>query len=925
MPKTEISLRELLLIFLFILPLPMPAQDVYLDSLRSAFYAEKQDSLKWEFSKDIAHRFLRSNLDSVLHWNLKGHEIALASRNNGLLGNSYHRLGLAYYTQGEYQQSLKHFNTAITLFGEIGDEERLHYSEFEMAQVYREQGAYEDARKYIDQFYQFYKSKDDGRRMVIAMTSYGTLFEKLGESDSVLHYSEKALEIALAYEEKDYVNLLYTNLAAAYYYEAQFDKALDYSKKARKLAIEQDDRATLYYADFVMGAVFGDRNQTDSSLFHYHSALDFARAYGELKLEVEMTELLAQQYEKKRDFPNAYRYQKEAKSLGDSLAQKKYDKQASELNIKYETQQKETQIALQEAALNKAAYRRNLILLLGLVILSLAGAGFIIYRIRQSTRQKLIETELKNQQKEAGRLKELDQLKSHFFANISHEFRTPLSLILGPLQEMRKGSLKGDMRSFQDLMIRNGERLLSLVNQLLELSKLESGQLKLQPKAGDVNRFIRTMVHSFESLALKKEISFQTSFNPEPVLAYFDPDKLEKIISNLLSNAFKFSPQGGEVSFRQNLLPSQDAGQVRLECIITDNGPGIKEEEMEFVFQRFYTKSADESKQEGIGIGLALARELVELFEGEIRLESEEGKGSSFQVLLNLPKAHVEEIPNIEEKENTPPLISASEISKSKDILYAEKPLLLIVEDNADMRLYLWEQLKDPYQIISASSAEEGLRLAKNQIPDLIISDWMLPGMEGTELIHEIRSDFKTSHVPVIMLTAKSSQEDLMEGIQKGADAFVSKPFEADELKLRIEKLIEQRKNLQEVYSKIAESGAIQITAQEVESQEEAFLRKLLKIIEAELDNEAYSIPEMSKEIGMSRSQLHRKLKALTDKSPSAFLRSVRLQHAHELLRQKSGNISEIALQVGIPNLSYFSRVFSEQFGYPPSEILQNS
>ncbi|MEL6255587.1 MAG: ATP-binding protein, partial [Bacteroidota bacterium] len=629
--------------------------------------------------------------------------------------------------------------------------------------------------------------------------------------------------------------------------------------------------------------------------------------------------------EKKKDFANAYKFQKEAKSLGDSLAQKKYDKQASELNIKYETQQKETQIALQEAALSKASYRRNLILILGLALLGLTGAGFLLYRIRQSAQQKLIETELRNQQREAGRLKELDQLKSHFFANISHEFRTPLSLILGPLKELRKGSLKGDIHSFQDLMIRNGERLLTLVNQLLELSKLEAGQLKIDPKAGDINRFIRTLVNSFESLALEKNISFQTSFGLEPVIASFDADKLEKIISNLLSNAFKFSPQGGIVSFEQNLLPSQDPNQIRLECIISDNGPGIKEEEMRFIFQRFYTKGGDESRQEGVGIGLALARELVELFKGDIWVKSKEGEGSSFHVLLKLPKANEEEYEEISDTEIATPLISASEISKSKDLLSAEKPLVLIVEDNADMRLYLWEQLRDPYQIISASSAEDGLKLAKAQIPDLVISDWMLPGMEGTELIHEIRSDFKTSHIPVIMLTAKSSQEDLMEGIEKGADAFVKKPFEADELKLRIEKLIQQRKNLQEVYGKIAESTSIQITATEVESQEEIFLRRLVEIIEEELDNEEFSIPKLSKEIGMSRSQLHRKLKALTDKSPSAFLRSVRLQHAYELLQQKSGNISEVAIQVGIPNLSYFSRVFSEQFGYPPSEILQNS
>ncbi|MEM6803286.1 MAG: response regulator, partial [Bacteroidota bacterium] len=464
--------------------------------------------------------------------------------------------------------------------------------------------------------------------------------------------------------------------------------------------------------------------------------------------------------------------------------------------------------------------------------------------------------------------------------------------------------------------------LLSLVNQLLELSKLEAGQMELQLKAGELNTFVRTMVLAFESFAIRKNIDFQTQFSDEPILVYFDSDKLEKIISNLLANAFKFCPEGGVIRYSHQLISSEEEEKVGIQFEVFDSGKGISEEEKAFIFQRFYSQSDTRYNRDGMGIGLALVKELIDLFEGKIEIDSEEGAGSCFRLRLFFDKASKAEAIPVQKNQLHIEAEKIDEWKKSFLLMDKSKPLVLLVEDNADMRNYLKEQLEPFFSILLAKDGVEGLEMAQEHIPDLIVSDWMMPHMPGTRLLEEIRKDLRSSHIPLIMLTAKSDQQDLMEGIEKGADAYLSKPFEISELKLRITKLIERQKILQKAYSKIADKSSVKIHPQEISSREELFLQKLIEIIEAHLDDEDFSIPQLGKEVGMSRSQLHRKVKALTDKSPSAFVRSIRMKHAHQLLEQKGGNISEVAFQVGIPNLSYFSRSFRDEFGYPPSDLL---
>jgi signal transduction histidine kinase/AraC-like DNA-binding protein len=859
-------------------------------------------------TRDIAQIFLRLNLDSMLAWTLTGHEIALGTQNEGLQANSFHRLGVAYYTKGEYPLSLEAFNEAIRLCRRIDREERLHFAEFEMAQVYREMGDYENARKYIDRFYQYYRQREDGRRLVIALSSYSTLFEKLEMTDSVLFYSEKALQVAIAYEETDYINILYTNLAAAYFYNQRYEQALATSQKAREFALEQQDLASLYYSHFTTASTYEALGQIDSSLQHFQLALEAIQEYGELKEEAETTEKIALQYEKLGDFRQAFSFLKRAKGLHDSLLSKKYDRQASELKIQYETQQTQTELAQQALLLEKERSRQNVLLFAGITTLLIVLIVLIVLR----NRQKTTEQALQNQRLEARKLKELNQLKSDFFTNISHELRTPLSLILAPLRDMQQESFQGDEQAYLEMMSRNGERLLTLVNQLLDLSQLELGQMQLNNKIADITAYLHGLVATFSGLAHNQQVKLVSSLENEAVLVAFDADKLEKIITNLLLNAIKFTPAGGTVEFACETQPSEQTVQLHLR--IADTGPGIPAEEMPYIFQRFYSRPHGEGQKDGIGIGLALAKELVELFGGEIKVESKLGEGSTFFLRLDFERAVAET--------SSPPMASLDEGTMLSRSATKEAPdLVMVVEDHADMRKYLVDKLRGAYRVLEASDGKEAVSLAHQHIPDLIISDWMLPGLAGDELVRELKNSLATSHIPIIMLTAKSAQEDRLTGLSAGVEAYLTKPFDAQELMLRVENILAQRKQLQEKFTRQTRAGNISLTIDELGSQDEHFLKKLITIIETNLANDSFSIPDMSREIGISRSQLARKLKALTGQTPSGFLKLIRLQHAHQLLSQNAGNISEIALKVGMPNLSYFSRSFREKYGYPPSEV----
>ena len=565
------------------------------------------------------------------------------------------------------------------------------------------------------------------------------------------------------------------------------------------------------------------------------------------------------------------------------------------------------------------------------------GLSFVItlYGIRRFELKRVeIKDKIKMDEAVLKEREETDRMKSRFFANISHEFRTPLTLINGPVEKIISKSSEEDTLKDAGIIKRNSIRLLQLVNQLLDLSKLESGRLKLEASKNNIVSFVKGAALSFESISEEKDITLKIEPDKEYIQLYFDKEKMLKILSNILSNAFKFTPRNGKITIaiREN--------DNNVEVKVKDTGIGIPKEEIPKLFDRFYQVDSSFTKEhEGTGIGLALTKELIELHHGNINVESEsenpDNGGTSWtEITIRLPlgKEHLKEEEIMEGEKDKQDfhfdeqlLLHKETNEKSSDRIdinsaEEEKTIVLIVEDNYDMRAYIKEALEEDYLVEEAVNGEQGLRKAENIIPDLIISDMMMPKLDGNEMTRILKNDEKTSHIPVIILTAKSGQESKLEGLQTGADDYLTKPFDIRELKIRIENLIKIRKKLQEKYGK---GETVHIGEEKkLRKIDEQFLDKVIKIINAHISDENFSIGDFSSEIGMSRTQLHRKLKALVGKSASQYLRSVRLARAKKMIEEEKGNISEIAYSVGFSSPAYFSRCFKEEFGYPPSDLI---
>ena len=547
---------------------------------------------------------------------------------------------------------------------------------------------------------------------------------------------------------------------------------------------------------------------------------------------------------------------------------------------------------------------------------------------RQTQEIRMQNVQLEEQSEElkanAEQLKELDKLKSNFFVNISHEFRTPLSLILSPLEKVIQDKDTNQVRQTDlERMHRNAKRLQQLINQLLELAKLESGGMKVSEKQSDFLYFLRVLTASFESLAEIRNIEYDVRIPADSFDTFFDQDKVETILYNLLSNAFKFTPDGGRISFSAN-VPVTDNEMVSIE--ITDTGPGIPPAEVDRIFDRFYQVDSSSSREfEGSGIGLSLVKELIQLMKGHIEVESKLGSGTSFKVSLPLAGRRVHATESIGGETNSSFTASdgiPADNNKEKAVLSLNEPttseaIVLLIEDNEDLRLYLKENLEAEYQVVVAENGKVGLEKALELIPDLILSDMMMPQMDGFTLCTKIREDERTSHIPFILLTARTTIESKLEGLELGADEYMTKPFNIKEIKVRMKNLLEQRKNLRKSFSR---EVTIQPKNISVTSVDERFLNHALKIMEEHLGDEQFSVERFAEEIGMSRKNLLRKIKALTDESVNEFIRNFRLNRAAQLLEAKAGTVSEIAYQVGFNNLSYFSKCFKELFDHLPNE-----
>jgi signal transduction histidine kinase/ligand-binding sensor domain-containing protein/DNA-binding response OmpR family regulator len=523
---------------------------------------------------------------------------------------------------------------------------------------------------------------------------------------------------------------------------------------------------------------------------------------------------------------------------------------------------------------------------------------------------------LEQERKEAQRMHDLDMMKIRFFTNVSHEFRTPLSLILTPLERMIRLSKEPAQRSQYQLIHRNARRLLNLVNQLLDFRKMEVQELKLHATEGDIMQFIEETACSFTDIAEKKHIQFSYNSPLDSLYTRFDHDKLERILFNLLSNAFKFTLENGTVSVEVQAI--RESAGTRLEIKVKDTGIGIPGDRLEKIFDRFFQNNVPGSIVNlGSGIGLAITKEFVNLFNGTITVESTEYKGSCFTVLLP-----VKEItPSAELSEQTSPALLPAEQplpqqQESNNGTSSKKPLLLLIEDNEDFLFYLKDNLREYYTIAEAADGITGWQKTLATHPDIIVSDINMPGMNGIDLCKKIKTDQRTRQIPVVLLTADTGEEQQLLGIETGAADYMTKPFNFEILLSRLKNLLQQQQSLKQSFTKQVAVTASAIT---VESEDEKFVKDALAIVEKNISNADFTVEELSRGLFMSRAAVYKKLFVLTGKTPTEFIRLVRLQRASQLLEKSKMTVAEVAYESGFNNPKYFSKYFKSQFGVLPS------
>ena len=572
---------------------------------------------------------------------------------------------------------------------------------------------------------------------------------------------------------------------------------------------------------------------------------------------------------------------------------------------------------------------RTTIAYIGYFLLASLLAGLIYWYQRWRWQIRL---QLKLKEQEASKFRQLDVAKTRLYTNITHEFRTPLTIILGIADKIEQSPKQWVERGIR-MIKRNSSNLLFLVNQMLDLSKLESESLKVNLVQGNIMPYLKYITESFHSYSETKNIRMHFLTEVEEVIMDYDIEKVMNILSNLLSNAIKFTPAGGNVYLSIDQVAAISGG-TNLQVKVKDTGVGIPENKLPFIFDRFY--QADDSATrhgEGTGIGLALTKELVKLLDGEISVKSTLHKGTEFTLLLPIKNAapisetFIDE--TMEKEINSmivPEAIEKAAYSRSDSSVGQDAPLLLIVEDNPDIAKYLIACLEGNYQLEIAYNGQDGVDRALELVPDLVLSDVMMPEKNGFELCNELKTDMRTSHIPIILLTAKADVESKLSGLQRGADAYMAKPFNEEELLIRIKNLLNLRQSLQSKYASPEQIQALSKKKPKAvgaadSSIEDAFIQKVREVIESHIDDYDLDVSKLCRALGLSRTPLHNKLKALTGKSTTEFIRFIRLNKARSLLLETDLNISEIAFETGFRNHNYFTKMFGALFGISPTDF----
>ena len=546
------------------------------------------------------------------------------------------------------------------------------------------------------------------------------------------------------------------------------------------------------------------------------------------------------------------------------------------------------------------------------------GVILLWYIVTFNLNKQMREFENEQHVREAKQLHEIDEMKFRFFTNISHEFRTPLTLIVSPVEKLLLEAKTEEEKSLLSIIQRNAYGLLELVNQLLDFRKLDVHKDTLNISVGDIVAFIKDICYSFTELANKKSINFSFSTAVSELRIEFDPEKMKKIVSNLLSNAFKFTPANGKIDVNMTLIQQLNDDKQMLKITVSDTGIGIPAKDLERIFERFYrVENPENGHQTGTGVGLHIVSEYVKLHHGDIGVESKLGKGSMFTVMLPANQHLQEEIINqnlsnsIKQEEQTPEEEAVVQEHRKK------LPLMLIVDDNEDFRNFISALFTENYRILKAEDGEMAFKVILDKMPDLIICDVMMPKMDGFELCRMVKQDIRISHIPIILLTAKAGDENKYRGLEAGAEDYIAKPFNMEMLSLKVSRIIERQKKTREQFKHKVD---ITTTDVEITSLDEKFVKKAVALVEANISSSEFLVEDLCREMGMSRVYFYKKILSLTDKTPSEFIRFIRLKRAADLLEKSQLFVNEVAYQVGFNDPKYFRKYFKDEFGVSPNE-----
>ncbi len=811
-------------------------------------------------------------------------------------------VGLLNYWQGNRVLAFKHYTYALDKYWQINDTIGVIWIAGQLGNLHRSMKEFNKAAEYFDQVLTL--NKKLGRKLEEG-DSYlllAGLYSEMNELDRSNNLLEKANRIFSTENDSIGLHGYWGQLSANYFEAKKYDQALEVLFKHIELSKKIGADRKRVHSEKLVGAIYILTGRVREGEEILKRTLQFFEEREEERSYPFVFKYLVSADSIKGDYQAAFAHYKDLIKYKEKTKGTQDD--TEKLAIRYEFEKKE---AVAKAELKTKQMQRNVAMLGCAVAILMLMIVFFLFRLRNK-RIKVEKENIALSKREMERIVEMEQFKVRFLANISHEFRTPLTLINGHIEVLEENGSGEEQMRFQE-MKNSGKQLLQLINQLLELSKMENTAYALHYKTGFILKETKAFVEAFHSLAEQKHIDLSFHQETEQHEAFvFSQEALSTVVSNLLSNAFKFTPDGGEISV--SVAVKNDVFVLK----VKDSGVGIDAAHLPHVFDRFYQIDEPQNRSfEGSGIGLALVKELAILHGGTVTVtSSEEEGGTTFYVYLKSgivsESFHEEMKVPVVVVENEQKIIEQNE----------ELPLVLVVEDQNELRRFIRDNLGEEYRFAEAKNGTEGIQMAEELVPDLIISDIMMPDTNGLILCKTLKENVATSHIPIMLLTAKADQLDKIEGLENGADDYLVKPFSLVELKLRVRNVMRTRQLLRQKFE-----GVIIPTPDELPElplKDKAFLININEKIQAHLSDQQFGVPELAENLFFSVSKLSRKMKSLTGTTPADYIRNMRLQKAVDLLKE-GWNVAEAGWEVGFEDPVYFSKVFKKRFGYPPSHV----